>query len=96
MSYGPNYPDQFRRTAELVEQDSARDEARRYSGRAADQIRACGYPHKPLVSYRINRQLSGWNLPPLMIRAFGAHCQTRTSATIAEGRPGMALPTDTG
>ena len=35
----------------------------------------CGYPHKPLVSYRINRQLSGWILPPLMIRAFGAHCQ---------------------
>jgi hypothetical protein len=34
----------------------------------------CGYPHKPLVSYRINRQLSGWILPPLMIRAFGAHC----------------------
>jgi hypothetical protein len=31
-------------------------------------------PHKPLVSYRINRQLSGWILPPLMIRAFGAHC----------------------
>jgi hypothetical protein len=21
----------------------------------------CGYPHKPLVSYRINRQLSGWD-----------------------------------
>jgi hypothetical protein len=38
----------------------------------------CGYPHKPLVSYRINRQLSGWILPPLMIRAFGAHCQERT------------------
>jgi hypothetical protein len=35
----------------------------------------CGYPHKPLVSYRINRQLSGWILPPLMIRAFKAHCQ---------------------
>jgi hypothetical protein len=31
----------------------------------------CGYPHKPLVSYRINRQLSGWIFPPLMIRAFG-------------------------
>src|SRR4249920_2733399 len=31
----------------------------------------CGYPHKPLVSYRINRQLSGWIPPPLMIRAFG-------------------------
>ena len=28
---------------------------------------------KPLVNYRINRQLSGWILPPLMIRAFGAH-----------------------
>jgi hypothetical protein len=34
-----------------------------------------GYPTKPLASFRINRQLSGWNLPPLMIRAFGAHCQ---------------------
>jgi hypothetical protein len=34
-----------------------------------------GYPAEPLVSYRINRQLSGWNLPPLMIRAFGAHGQ---------------------
>ena len=30
-------------------------------------------PAKPLVSYQINRQLSGWNLPPLVIRAFGAH-----------------------
>ena len=36
------------------------------------------YPAKPLVSYQINRQLSGWNLPPLVIRAFGAHCQQRT------------------
>jgi hypothetical protein len=33
------------------------------------------YPHEPLVSYRINQQLSGWMLPPLMIRAFEAHCQ---------------------
>ncbi len=38
-----------------------------------------GYPAEPLVSYQINRQLSGWNLPPLVIRAFGAHCQNRTS-----------------
>src|ERR1700730_1363336 len=30
---------------------------------------------KPLVSYQINRQLSGWNLPPQVIRAFGAHGQ---------------------
>jgi hypothetical protein len=35
-------------------------------------------PARTLVSYRINRQLSGWNLPPLVIRAFGAHCQNRT------------------
>ena len=41
----------------------------------------CGYPHKLLVSYRINRQLSGWILPPLMIRAFGAHCQFQTNAS---------------
>ena len=39
-----------------------------------------GYPHKLLVSYRINRQLSGWILPPLMIRAFGAHCHEPTYA----------------
>ena len=31
------------------------------------------YSTKPLVSYQINRQLSGWNLPPLAIRAVGAH-----------------------
>src|ERR1019366_3500440 len=37
-----------------------------------------GYPTEPLVSYQINRQLSGWNLPPLVIRAFGAHCQEAT------------------
>jgi hypothetical protein len=37
-----------------------------------------GCPAEPLVSYRINRQLSGWNPPPLVIRAFGAHCQDAT------------------
>src|SRR5450631_193849 len=37
-----------------------------------------GYPTEPLVSYQINRQLSGWNLPPLVIRAFGAHYQQET------------------
>ncbi len=31
------------------------------------------YPTAPLVSYQINRQLSGWILPPLVFRAFGAH-----------------------
>ena len=36
-----------------------------------------GYPSKPLVSYRNNRQFSGWNLPPLVTRAFGAHCKNQ-------------------
>jgi hypothetical protein len=45
----------------------------------------CGYQHEPLVSYQINRQLSGWILPPLMIRAFGAHCQNRTHAPQQNG-----------
>jgi hypothetical protein len=38
-----------------------------------------GYPAEPLVSYQINRQLSGWIPPPLVIRAFGAHCHEQTS-----------------
>src|SRR6185436_14208024 len=42
----------------------------------------CRCPHEPLVSYRINRQLSGWILPPLMIRAFGAHCHVWTLADL--------------
>ena len=32
-----------------------------------------GCPTAPLASYQTNRQLSGWNLPPLVIRAVGAH-----------------------
>jgi len=36
-----------------------------------------GYPAEPLVSYRFNRQSSGWN-PPQVIRAFGAHNQKLT------------------
>ena len=43
-----------------------------------------GYPAEPLVSYQINRQLSGWNLPPLVIRAFGAHCHQRTSTMCSQ------------
>jgi hypothetical protein len=38
-----------------------------------------GHPAEPLVSYQINRQFSGWILPPQVIRAFGAHCQEETS-----------------
>src|SRR5262245_26279850 len=44
----------------------------------------CSCLHKPLVSYRTNRQLSVWNLPPLMIRAFAAHCHHRTNAVHQE------------
>src|SRR4051812_37812379 len=42
-------------------------------------------PTKPLVSYRSNRQLSGWNPPPLVIRAVGAHWVMRAECS--------ALPT---
>src|SRR5262249_34630204 len=47
----------------------------------------CGCPHEPLASYRINRQLSGWNLPPLVIRAFGAHCHKQTYAAQQQPAP---------
>ena len=43
-----------------------------------------GYPAELLVSFQINRQLSGWNLPPLVIRAFGAHYQQATSRLCAQ------------
>ena len=46
-----------------------------------------GYPAEPLVSYQINRQLSGWNLPPLVIRAFGAHCHKQTSPLSRRSAP---------
>ena len=36
-----------------------------------------GCPDKPLVSYQINRQLPGWNLPPLVTRAVWAHWEIR-------------------
>src|SRR3954451_17626530 len=32
-----------------------------------------GSPAEPLVSYQRNRQLTGWNLPPLVNRAVWAH-----------------------
>jgi hypothetical protein len=35
------------------------------------RLRPAQYPNEPLVSYQINRQLSGWNLPPLVTRAGG-------------------------
>jgi hypothetical protein len=45
-----------------------------------------GYPAEPLVSYQINRQLSGWNLPPLVVRAFGAHYHLLTLLSVIMGR----------
>ena len=38
MSYGPNFPDLYRRHRRLCRQNSTRGEARRPSGRAADQV----------------------------------------------------------
>jgi len=39
------------------------------------------HPAKPLVNYQSNRQLSGWNLPPLVKRAIGAHCESHEFRT---------------
>jgi hypothetical protein len=50
------------------------DRPRRPSSRGFSPL---GCPTKPLVSYRTNRQLSGWHLPPLVTHAFGAHLKTR-------------------
>jgi hypothetical protein len=38
------------------------------------------YPAKPPVSFRTYRQLSGWNPPPLVIRAYRAHCHRAKAA----------------
>jgi hypothetical protein len=40
-----------------------------------------GYPATPPVSYQLNRQLAGWNPPPQVFRAFGAHQRKPTFAT---------------
>jgi hypothetical protein len=47
------------------------------------------HPAEPLVSYQINRQFSGWCLPPQVIRAFGAHAKNRLApvADVASSEP---------
>ena len=45
------------------------------------------HPAKPLVSYQINRQLSGWNFPPLVRRAFGTHRTNREQFLDRNGNP---------
>jgi hypothetical protein len=57
--------------------------ARNLGGKAQDTIsihRRYGdaLPGRAARQLPINRQLSGWNLPLLMIRAFGAHGQKET------------------
>ena len=39
------------------------------------------YPAKPLVSYQSNRQFSGWDPPPLVTPALGAHCKNKEFCT---------------
>src|SRR3954470_10516348 len=60
---------------------------RRPLSRGSSPVRC---PTKPLVSYRSNRQLSGWNPPPLVIRAVGAHWEIRASVT----GPVLSIPRD--
>src|SRR6185437_15743874 len=56
---------------------------RRPLSRGFDQA-SC--PARPLVSYQSNRQLSGWNLPPLVNRAFRAHREIRAEIGIMAGK----------
>ena len=57
-----------------------------------------GYPATPPVSYQLNRQLAGWNPPPQVFRAFGAHqrLQTCTDSPVRAERcplpPAAAMP----
>jgi hypothetical protein len=45
--------------------------------------RAIFVPCTLATAYSGNRQLSGWILPPQVIRALGAHCQDATPAQAA-------------
>lgn len=47
-----------------------------------------GCPTAPLVGYQINRQLSGWYFPQLLIRAFGAHWPPSAHALTFDIRTG--------
>jgi hypothetical protein len=51
------------------------------------------YPAEPPVSYQTFRLLSGWILPPLVLRALGAHYGFR--AREQSSRPGMTTPCGT-
>jgi hypothetical protein len=58
--------------------------------RKTHSIHTRGRPHsseaKPLVSFQINRQFSGWNAPPKVFRAFGAHGQELTFSVSKRSR----------
>jgi len=45
------------------------------------RLRSSQLPTQPLVSYQTYRQLSGWNLPPLVIGAIGAHWTARATGS---------------
>src|SRR5262245_13503773 len=53
-------------------------------------------PATSLVSFRTYRQLSGWSPPPLVIRAFRAHCQLPTHAPQQAPWSGCSKSTDSG
>src|SRR6185437_10634167 len=50
-----------------------------------------GYPTRPLASFQINRQLSGWYLPPLVTHATrGAPANAADPATTRSGPRGSS------
>ncbi len=77
----------------------SRNRPRRPSSRGFE---TASYPAAPPVSYQIDRQLSGWHLPLLVFRAFGAHCrllakhgsaQIRGFATSVGSKADIGAPT---
>jgi hypothetical protein len=61
---------------------------RRPLSRGFDTI---SYPNMPLVSYQTNRLLSGWILPPPVIRALGAHSEIRDCTFRQQRRSRVSL-----
>src|SRR5713226_4080916 len=50
------------------------------------------YPMRALEATKFNQQLLGWDLPPLVTRAFGAHSKYSRGAAVIVQEPTDTLP----
>jgi hypothetical protein len=80
------------RPARLLNRPSCRRRASGTLGPLSRGSSGTSCPATPPVSYQLNRQLAGWNLPPQMTRAGGAHQSLQTSRPkVALGRRAAAV-----